>query len=622
MNGFRAYLTALALAALIAACAAGPAMAADEGLPLPEGPSAADGLRDLLAATTPQRTRTGLGIPGYADLLGRGWKGKAADADAKLIAQLAAAEDAAPRRARAARAGTAPDYTGVDPLGAGDLVRGPGGKQKRSFRFQAAVDPCPVPHTSAIEEGHFEVRGDFRGQYEVTTTERVGRHDVITNVLFELRGTASAGTGLDATMSGIAAREVELSITRSQVAKNRKTGKTKRTGPPQTFRDVLSPLWVREGGFSEFIAEQDGDERPAPRRVLRSDAWSTAADAFIEMTFVQLAHGYVTTEKRSTTPGVCMELSLEGPGTLAPGETTPITGHVFQTHGSATKKQILMQGFGAKGEYVNDQGQKAVLRPDYDPGWSEGKPWYDFTAPAKAWPISNPIGFKVILTTGAGVDEATIYFKPAEDTLYYEVLNASLSTHTTATGTNILCGAQSGSIDFDGTYAPHPFSPDNKITLEDGFLSGEVGGRVSAVWHDHHLEGCRYDESGKKVPCTADMPDRTPRPDGTWGVSFSVRQGDNPGEARLTWALDDPSVGFFDAGDPECYVYMWGPVPMELQERTVSMDTLRSTEPITLNFNGTTHIDHNIPGYTTSIDYTWTKSLTIQRVDENGQPLG
>jgi hypothetical protein len=52
------------------------------------------------------------------------------------------------------------------------------------------------------------------------------------------------------------------------------------------------------------------------------------------------------------------------------------------------------------------------------------------------------------------------------------------------------------------------------------------------------------------------------------------------------------------------------------------MDTLRSTEPITLNFNGSTHVDHSIPGYSASIDYTWTKSLTIQRVDENGQPLG
>ena len=54
------------------------------------------------------------------------------------------------------------------------------------------------------------------------------------------------------------------------------------------------------------------------------------------------------------------------------------------------------------------------------------------------------------------------------------------------------------------------------------------------------------------------------------------------------------------------------------------MDTLRGTEPITLNFNGTTHVDHSLGGlgFSASIDYTWTKSLTIQRVGPDGQPLG
>ncbi len=625
MNGFRVYLSALAVSSLIAVCAAAPAAAADEGLPLPANPSAADGLRDMLAATTPARTRKGLGLPGYGELVGKGWKAKAKHADEALVAELDAAAGAAPRPARGARAASVPDYNGIDPLGAADSIRGRGGKQTRRFRVQAAVDPCPVIGASFVEDGVFEVRGDFRAEYDVTTVERVGKYDVKTNVLFDIRGATSSQVGLDATLHGIGARDVTVSITRSQSATNRKTGKTKRTGPAQTYREALSPIWVREGNFDAFIAQQDGDEAPAPKRVLRSAAWDDAADIFINMAFLQLSHAYASTEKRATTPGVCLELSLEGPETLAPGQTTPITGHVFQTQGPATKKQILMQGYGARGEYVNNQGQTAETRmepkhPKY--GWSEGLPWYDFTAPAQKWPASNPIGLKVILTTGAGVAEATIYFKPADDTMYYEIRNATASYHTTASSDHILCGTQSGSKSFDGDFAPTEFSTEDSIKLQNGRLTGQVQGLVNGRWHSHHLEACKFDSEGRKVPCTADLPVTTPRPDGTWPVSFSVAAGSNPGEAKLNWSMDDPEVGFVDAGNEECYTHIWGYFPQEVQHRTVSLDTLRSTDPITLNFNGTGHLDHNNLGQPASIDHTWSYSLTIQRVDENGEPLG
>jgi hypothetical protein len=617
MNGFRAYLPVLVITISAAALGAAPASAAD-GLPLPANPSASDGLRDLLATTAPGRARKGLGLPGYNDLLGRGWKAKAAKADAELIADLDAVAGAAPR---ARRAESASDYNGADPLGVGDSIKGRGGKQTRRFRFQAAVDPCPVIGTSYVEDGVFEVRGDFRAEYEVTTVERVGKHDVTTNVVLDMRGQTSSQTNLDATLSGIGARDVTVSVTRSQRATNRKTGKTKSTGPVQTYSQPLSTIWVREGNFEEFIAQQDGDEAPAPKRVLRSSAWDDAVDKFINMGFLPLAGAYATTEKRATTPGVCMELTLEAPETLAPGQTTPITGHPVTTHATATKKQILVQGFGAKAEYVNNQGQTAVLRPDYNPGWSEGRPWYDFTAPDDAWPASSPIGLKVILTTGAGVDEATVFFKPAEDTLYYRVVNATVSYHTTASAPSTLCGTESGSKSFDGEFAETDFDPENAITLEDGRLTGEVQGRVHGRWHSHHLEGCKSGPGGR-VPCVTDMPDRTPGLDGTKPVSFSVANGANPGEARLNWGMDDPEVGFVDAGDDECNVHVWSYFPQEIQHRTVSLDTLRSTEPITLEFNGTGHLDHDNYGDPASIDHTWSYSLTIQRVAADGQPLG
>ena len=57
--------------------------------------------------------------------------------------------------------------------------------------------------------------------------------------------------------------------------------------------------------------------------------------------------------------------------------------------------------------------------------------------------------------------------------------------------------------------------------------------------------------------------------------------------------MDDPEVGFVDAGDDECNSHVWGYFPCETQRTTVSRSELQGTAPITLTFAGSGHLDHD-----------------------------
>ena len=129
-------------------------------------------------------------------------------------------------------------------------------------------------------DGYFEIKGRARGEHVVTTVERIGRFDATTTVILDVRFDASSQT-TGASLFGISAQRGEVLITRSQTARARRTGKKRKTGPTQRYSEALSPLFILEGDFDEFIAQQDKDESPAPRRRLRSGVWDDLAQRFV-----------------------------------------------------------------------------------------------------------------------------------------------------------------------------------------------------------------------------------------------------------------------------------------------------------------------------------------------------
>jgi hypothetical protein len=194
--------------------------------------------------------------------------------------------------------------------------------------------------------------------------------------------------------------------------------------------------------------------------------------------------------------------------------------------------------------------------------------------------------------------------------LRFRVVAASVQYQTNASADHILCGRQSGRISFSGSGGEQAAT--HEIDTARGQVQGSIEAKVVAGWSGHHLEGCKIGEDGIE-PCSVDMPPETPRPDGTWPVSFSVRGGANDADWTLDWGFDDPSVGFMDASDPECFVYIWGHFDQEASRRQVPRSTFLQTTPFTVTFEGSGTATNTLNTNAT-INHEWRYSVTLQRV--------
>ncbi len=351
--------------------------------------------------------------------------------------------------------------------------------------------------------------------------------------------------------------------------------------------------------------------------------WSDLAQAFVGVAYLSVEREFAGAERRMQTPNTCVQVGFRAPDRLAPGQRTEIVAVLMSTRGDVPEADIA-SGARATAQWVNDQGQDIALAAPVGTGIRPGKPLWLFTAPPHTWPAERPIGLSATFTTRLGVATGGITFAPAEEALAFRVLDAAVAIRTSARAGSDRCGEQAGSMRFTGTFADTGFSPDNRIRIVGGQPGGQVSGRVYARLTDHVLTGCRYDPAqGARAPCQVTAPDQTPRPDGTWPVGFSVRGGGGDhGTVTLQWGLLDPEVGFLEAGDKYCNVNIWEHLPAEVRQTRVPFETLRGTEPFTLTFEGTQHLDTWFGGtLPASIDHDWRITLKLQRVADDGSPL-
>ena len=132
------------------------------------------------------------------------------------------------------------------------------------------------------------------------------------------------------------------------------------------------------------------------------------------------------------------------------------------------------------------------------------------------------------------------------------------------------------------------------------------------------LSGCDDDEQYCATSFT-----RPVLGDGNWSFGFSVEAASRTAkDAKLTWVIADPSVGFVDYGPEVCNVSeIWKGMALEDGQQTVPLATLEDTEPFTLRFQGDKAWSSDQSGKAAVITYDWTYEVTLQRVDEQGRPL-
>jgi hypothetical protein len=218
-----------------------------------------------------------------------------------------------------------------------------------------------------------------------------------------------------------------------------------------------------------------------------------------------------------------------------------------------------------------------------------------------------------------------------DDTWHFKVLNAQLVTHTdggrNGSSQDSICGVLAGlpihgHESFTAQSAEPFFSTDNDLTTDaHGAIDSEIGVRVPAKFTYDEV-GCTL-ETDPISPCSTAF-DRAAGGDGQWSIGFGIdAESKKAQNATLTWWIQDPSVGFIDFGDDVCNVAeIWHPLASEQQKQTVPLAQFAGKAPFTLHFDGDTQFTEDSLGHPATLAYDWTYDITLQRVDDQGNPLG
>jgi hypothetical protein len=155
------------------------------------------------------------------------------------------------------------------------------------------------------------------------------------------------------------------------------------------------------------------------------------------------------------------------------------------------------------------------------------------------------------------------------------------------------------------------------------YVSGELDAVVTSTYTDS-VDSCQFVPTDPPiVPCSFTAPAQTIPTDASLAVDFQP-WSDSTSSFKVTWSLPAAEIGVASGSYvTDCiFDYILFQVPVDEQVSSEPVSKFTATGPQTVSFSGTKHMER--PSLTTGVDtmdYTWSMSITYQRVDENGNPL-
>jgi hypothetical protein len=176
----------------------------------------------------------------------------------------------------------------------------------------------------------------------------------------------------------------------------------------------------------------------------------------------------------------------------------------------------------------------------------------------------------------------------------------------------------SGQEDYSGTLAQPVDDPKFMLKPSGGGQSADVFFQVPADGMTE-LHGCTEDDGAEKQCDTTRSIRKAPGTD-LMGFGIDVKPGAQ--QAKLTWYVQDASIGYFDADDSVCNVYeFYNSVPASLREATVPLDDLKHGEHKFRTNNQTSWTFDQKTGNAAQLSLSWDYEITIQVVDGEGVPI-
>jgi hypothetical protein len=212
---------------------------------------------------------------------------------------------------------------------------------------------------------------------------------------------------------------------------------------------------------------------------------------------------------------------------------------------------------------------------------------------------------------------------------HYRVVAFSFEERTSASQASVSCGMISGTRDVFGT-TPGPTSgpPDGKLEPTGTIaLTGAIHASMptgSVMYRNQTLQGCKSNPPSyvpPRVSCSLSLPDRSvpfPRP----RIELHLPAGNEM--VRVYWPVTTtPGISFAGgATDGVCNVDINARVPYDETVHTYTpLSEFRKTEPFTLTNSGQVRLDKDNLNRPADVTFSWSYSITLQRVSADGGPV-